>query len=104
MFERAFKDFGLPRAIRTDNGLPFSSAHALYGLSQLSVWLRLDRANNGLVFDPTRRRFPIFRAAVAVLQQSSALLKFSEGSRKGWNENRRGRQRAIVTSSRRGVP
>ena len=42
VFERAFKDFGLPQAIRTDNGLPFSSAHALYGLSKLSVWwLRL---------------------------------------------------------------
>ncbi len=42
VFERAFQDFGLPRAIRTDNGVPFSSANALYGLSQLSVWwLRL---------------------------------------------------------------
>ena len=42
VFERAFTNFGLPHAIRTDNGLPFSSAHALYGLSKLSVWwLRL---------------------------------------------------------------
>jgi len=42
VFERAFKDFGLPGAIRTDNGVPFASAHALYGLSKLSVWwLRL---------------------------------------------------------------
>jgi len=42
VFERIFTDFGLPHAIRTDNGLPFSSAHALYGLSKLSVWwLRL---------------------------------------------------------------
>jgi putative transposase len=42
VFERAFTDFGLPRAIRTDNGVPFASAHALYGLSKLSVWwLRL---------------------------------------------------------------
>jgi putative transposase len=41
-FERAFKDFGLPQAIRTDNGVPFASAHALYGLSRLAVWwLRL---------------------------------------------------------------
>ena len=31
VFERTFKDFGLPRAIRTDNGVPFASAHALYG-------------------------------------------------------------------------
>jgi putative transposase len=42
VFERTFKTFGLPRAIRTDNGVPFASAHALYGLSKLSVWwLRL---------------------------------------------------------------
>lgn len=42
VFERVFKEFGLPRAIRTDNGVPFASAHALYGLSKLAVWwLRL---------------------------------------------------------------
>jgi putative transposase len=42
VFERAFKDFGLPRAIRTDNGVPFATAHAMFGLSRLSVWwLRL---------------------------------------------------------------
>ena len=42
VFERTFKEFGLPRSIRTDNGLPFSSPNALFGLSRLSVWwLRL---------------------------------------------------------------
>jgi putative transposase len=42
VFERTFKEFGLPQTIRTDNGVPFASAHALYGLSKLSVWwLRL---------------------------------------------------------------
>src|ERR1700704_565325 len=42
VFERTFKDFGLPCGIRTDNGVPFASAHAIYGLSKLSVWwLRL---------------------------------------------------------------
>lgn len=42
VFERAFRDFGLPLAIRTDNGIPFSCANALFGLSRLSVWwLRL---------------------------------------------------------------
>lgn len=41
VFERVFKEFGLPNAIRTDNGVPFSS-QALFGLSKLSVWwLRL---------------------------------------------------------------
>jgi putative transposase len=42
VFERLFKDFGLPRAMRTDNGVPFASASAIFGLSKLSVWwLRL---------------------------------------------------------------
>jgi transposase InsO family protein len=42
VFERAFKDFGLPDAIRTDNGAPFASGQALFGLSTLAVWwLRL---------------------------------------------------------------
>src|SRR6202165_2514624 len=42
VFERVFKDFGLPRAIRTDNGSPFASANSLFGLTKLSVWwLRL---------------------------------------------------------------
>ena len=42
VFERAFKDFGLPAAIRTDNGVPFASGNALFGLSRLAVWwLRL---------------------------------------------------------------
>jgi putative transposase len=42
VFDRVFQEFGLPRRIRTDNGAPFSSTSALYGLSKLSVWwLRL---------------------------------------------------------------
>ncbi len=42
VFERAFKDFGLPAGIRTDNGIPFASPNAMFGLSKLSVWwLRL---------------------------------------------------------------
>ena len=42
VFERVFDEFGLPKAIRTDNGVPFASPNALYGLSKLSVWwLRL---------------------------------------------------------------
>jgi len=34
----AFREFGLPSAIRTDNGVPFASV-ALGGLSSLAVWL-----------------------------------------------------------------
>jgi len=42
VFEQAFKEYGVPGTIRTDNGLPFSSPNALFGLSKLSVWwLRL---------------------------------------------------------------
>ena len=42
VFEQTFKEFGLPQVIRTDNGVPFASAHAIYGLSKLAVWwLRL---------------------------------------------------------------
>jgi transposase InsO family protein len=41
IFERVFREFGLPRAIRTDNGVPFANT-GLHGLTQLSVWwLRL---------------------------------------------------------------
>lgn len=41
IFERAFRTFGLPRVIRSDNGVPFSST-GLLGLSRLSVyWIRL---------------------------------------------------------------
>lgn len=40
-FERAFRTYGLPRAIRTDNGVP-SANTGLHGLTQLNVWwLRL---------------------------------------------------------------
>ena len=42
VFERVFKEFGVPFALRSDNGLPFASPNALFGLSRLSVWwLRL---------------------------------------------------------------
>jgi putative transposase len=37
VFEAAFREHGLPEAIRTDNGVPFASS-ALGGLSRLAVW------------------------------------------------------------------
>jgi putative transposase len=37
IFTAAFREHGLPRAIRTDNGAPFAS-QGLAGLSRLSVW------------------------------------------------------------------
>ncbi|MEO7359585.1 MAG: integrase core domain-containing protein [Gemmatimonadaceae bacterium] len=37
VFERAFQEYGLPVAIRTDNGVPFAT-QAIHGLSYLNVW------------------------------------------------------------------
>lgn len=37
VFEAAFHEYGLPQAIRSDNGPPFAS-RAIAGLSRLSVW------------------------------------------------------------------
>lgn len=41
VFKRVFSEYGVPKAIRTDNGAPFAS-RSYYGLSKLSVlWLKL---------------------------------------------------------------
>ena len=47
-----FQGIRLAQAIRTDNGVPFASAHALFGLSKLSVWwlrlgIRIERIKPG---------------------------------------------------------
>jgi transposase InsO family protein len=52
VFERIFKENGLPEYIRSDNGPPFASALNLWGLSKLSVWwmslgIKLDRDDPG---------------------------------------------------------
>lgn len=42
VFERVFQEYGLPKSIRSDNGVPFASPNGLFNLSKLSVWwLRL---------------------------------------------------------------
>jgi putative transposase len=42
VYENIFKEFGLPKAIRSDNGVPFAAPNSLFGLSKLSIWwLRL---------------------------------------------------------------
>jgi len=51
-FDRAFRECGLPAAIRTDNGVPFASPTALYRLSKLAVWwlrlgIRIERIEPG---------------------------------------------------------
>lgn len=38
VFERAFRRYGMPQAIRTDNGIPFATTNGLAGLSVLNVW------------------------------------------------------------------
>lgn len=37
VFERAFREYGLPLAIRTDNGVPFAT-QSIHGFSYLNVW------------------------------------------------------------------
>jgi len=42
VLERLFRERGLPANIRSDDGVPFASAHAWFNLSKLAVWwLRL---------------------------------------------------------------
>ncbi len=38
VFKQAFKEYGLPSAIRSDNGIPFASGNSLWNLTKLSVW------------------------------------------------------------------
>jgi putative transposase len=52
VFDRTFREYGLPAAIRTDNGVPFASPTALYRLSKLAVWwlrlgIRIERIEPG---------------------------------------------------------
>lgn len=51
IFEDAFRTYGLPRVIRTDNGVPFATM-SISGLSKLSVWwmrlgIRIERIDPG---------------------------------------------------------
>ncbi|PYX08128.1 MAG: hypothetical protein DMG88_11665 [Acidobacteria bacterium] len=39
IFEAAFREYGMPEAIRSDNGAPFAS-RALCGMSRMSIWWR----------------------------------------------------------------
>ena len=58
VFERVFQEFGLPLAIRTDNGAPFASAWALHHLSKLAVWwLRLGIGLERITPGPPRAKW-----------------------------------------------
>src|SRR6202020_718222 len=47
VLERLFKERGLPANIRSDNGVPFASAHALFNLSKLSLGIGIERIKPG---------------------------------------------------------
>jgi putative transposase len=91
VFEQTFKEFGLPQRIRTDNGVPFASAHALYGLSKLSVWwlrlgIQIERSKPGHPQDNGRhermhltlKQEATKPAAANVLQQQTRFDTFVE--------------------------
>jgi putative transposase len=52
VYEQAFKEHGLPEAIRSDNGVPFASGNSLWNFTKLSVWwlrlgIRIERIEPG---------------------------------------------------------
>jgi len=52
VFEEAFYNYGLPKAIRSDNGVPFVTPNSPWGMSRLSVWwvrlgIKLERIRKG---------------------------------------------------------
>jgi putative transposase len=91
VFERVFKEYGVPEAIRTDNGVPFASPNALFGLSRLSVWwlrlgIRIERIAPGHPeqngrherMHLTLKRDATKPASLSLLQQQSRFDEFIE--------------------------
>lgn len=62
-FEKLFREYGLPAAIRSDNGPPFGSKRSVLGLTRLSAWwlvlgIDLERGRPGCPQDnPAHERF-----------------------------------------------
>jgi putative transposase len=91
VFERTFREFGVPLRNRTDNGVPFASADALYGLSKLAVWwlhlgIQIERIKPGHPqqngrherMHLTLKKQATKPAAAAVLQQQARFDAFVE--------------------------
>ncbi|GHT54412.1 hypothetical protein FACS1894106_5620 [Spirochaetia bacterium] len=38
VFQRIFREYGMPEYIRSDNGPPFASSASVWGLTKLAVW------------------------------------------------------------------
>ncbi len=53
-FARLFERYGLPKAIKSDNGSPFASSHSVLGLSRLSAWW----VSLGILLDRSRPAHP----------------------------------------------
>lgn len=53
-FERLFEEYGIPGAIRSDNGTPFANTRALLGFTRLSAWW----VANGIELERSRPRCP----------------------------------------------
>ena len=95
-FERLFREYGLPEALRSDNGAPFAST-GLGGLTKLSVWwlrlgIRLERIRPGCPQENGRHermhlsleQSGARRARANLREQQAALEKF----RREYNEER----------------
>ncbi len=96
-FERAFRDYGLPRAIRTDNGVPSATA-AIHGLSFLNVdWMLLGIAHQRIHPETPqengaheRMHLTLQRQAIKPVRQTCAALQRSfDAFRREYNDERR---------------
>lgn len=93
-FRRAFEDYGLPDALRSDNGAPFAST-ALGGLTRLSVWLlklgiALERTQPGRPDQNGRheRMHRTLKDHTALKHSLTAQQRALEGFRVHYNEER----------------
>jgi len=96
-FERLFTIYGLPIIIRSDNGTPFASTRAIFGLSRLSAWftalgIQLDRIKPGCPYENGGHermhrdiRFEVQAVVKGDLDQHAASL---EVWRRNFNEKR----------------